>query len=105
MRNLITNGACGGIIIIPLNFWSSIRKHDIILRRDFLKKYTINHLNIFEEPVFQDTTTTVCSFSFSTKENISNDINVFNVVVFPLKTTLVATLNAKNGYMIDGGYI
>ena len=58
---LSDNAPAGGIIIIPLNFWSSIRKADIQLRKQFLDKYEIIHLNIFEERVFDDTTTTVCS--------------------------------------------
>ena len=40
----ITKNICdGGIIIVPLNFWSSIRKCDIKLRSDFLEKYKIEY--------------------------------------------------------------
>ena len=49
----IINSKClGGIMIIPLNFISSIRKADIDLRRSFLERFTIDVLNIFEEQVF-----------------------------------------------------
>lgn len=37
IKELITNICLGGIIIIPLNFWSSIRQNDIELRKSFLK--------------------------------------------------------------------
>ena len=34
----------GGIIIIPLNFWSSIRKSDINLRKELLNKEILDEL-------------------------------------------------------------
>jgi len=46
---LIKNNCQGGIIIIPLNFISSVRKKDIDLRKRFILKYDIIKLNIFEE--------------------------------------------------------
>ena len=49
IMNLINDKCLGGIIIIPLNFWSSIRKADIELRKNFLQIYNIIHINIFEE--------------------------------------------------------
>ncbi len=63
IKDLLTNVCLGGIIIIPLNFWSSIRIADIDLRKAFLKKYNILLLNIFEERVFDDTSYTICSIS------------------------------------------
>ena len=38
IKEIIINNPNGGILIIPLNFWSSIRKNDIELRKDFLEK-------------------------------------------------------------------
>jgi hypothetical protein len=64
IKELLTNQCVGGILIIPLNFWSSIRKNDVGLRRDFLRVYNLVRMNIFEEQVFDDTTTTVCAFQF-----------------------------------------
>ena len=65
--NLLTNICLGGIIIIPLNFLSSIRKTDIDLRKKFLEKYHIKMINIFEEKVFIDTGYAVCSILFEKK--------------------------------------
>ncbi len=59
IQDLLTNNPIGGIIIIPLNFFCSIRNMDIELRKKFLNTYIINQLNIFEEQVFDDTTYTV----------------------------------------------
>jgi hypothetical protein len=38
---LTTNKCLGGIIIVPLNFWCSIRKNDILLRKKFIQIYDI----------------------------------------------------------------
>jgi len=64
IKDLITNIPIGGIIIIPLNFFCSIRNMDIELRKKFLNTYVISKLNIFEEQVFDDTTYTTSSFQF-----------------------------------------
>lgn len=93
----------GGIIIIPLNFFSSIRKNDIDLRKNFIAKYDIIKLNIFEEKVFDDTTYTVCSFQYK-KKNISDD-NIINIDIFKNKNVLKnmkISLNKKNKYTIGG---
>lgn len=37
IKNILTNICLGGIFIIPLNFWSSIRSSDIELRKAFFK--------------------------------------------------------------------
>lgn len=70
IKDILTNTCLGGIIIIPLNFWSSIRVSDIELRKVFLDKYDIILLNIFEESVFSDTTYTICSFQFEIKKKL-----------------------------------
>lgn len=58
-------GCClGGIIIVPLNFLTSIRISDTLLRKEFLEKFNIIHVNIFEEQVFDDTKNTVCVIQF-----------------------------------------
>ena len=85
---------------MPLNFWSSIRLNDIKLRKDFLKVYKINKLNIFEEQVFEDTIYTVCSFQFCLKTN--NKLNKINITVCPSKTKIITTLNNLNNFIIGG---
>ena len=100
IKNIMTNKSLGGIIVIPLNFWSSIRKNDIELRRDFLKVYDIVHLNIFEEQVFNDTSYTVCSFQF--KPTTGDNIGRVVVSIYPSKKEIEVVLNEKNNYMIGG---
>ena len=99
IKEILTNICLGGIFIIPLNFWSSIRPSDIELRKDFLEKYNIILLNIFEEQVFDDTTYTICSFQFEIKNNNNNNINI---IVYPSKTSIQTELNKENNYMIGG---
>lgn len=99
IKELITNLCLGGILIIPLNFWSSIRVADIDLRKLFLEKYDIILLNIFEEKVFEDTTYTICSFQFELKKN---NVNKLNIKVYPQKITINTELNENNNYIIGG---
>ena len=101
IKEILTNICLGGILIIPLNFWSSIRIADINLRKVFLEKYNILLLNIFEEQVFDDTTYTICSFQFEIKrECITN--NTLNIIVYPSKTIINTELNCDNNFMIGG---
>lgn len=100
IKELITNKCLGGIVIIPLNFWSSIRKNDVLLRKTFLEKYNIIQLNIFEERVFDDTSYTVCSFQFEQKNNI--EINEINITIYPSNVKTTTILNDNNNYLIGG---
>ena len=101
IKDILTNICLGGILIIPLNFWSSIRIADIELRKLFLEKYNIILLNIFEEQVFNDTTYTICSFQFELKQNNYNN-NKLNIIVYPSKTIIKTELNNNNNFMIGG---
>jgi len=103
IKEILTNNCLGGIFIIPLNFWSSIRNADIKLRQAFLEKYNVLLLNIFEEQVFDDTTYTICSFQFELKHNTNNEnINTLNIIVYPSKTIIKTELNNTNNFMIGG---
>lgn len=99
IKNLLTNNPFGGIIIIPLNFFCSIRNMDIELRKNFLNTYIIKKLNIFEEKVFDDTTYTVCSFQYEYKPNSNQSIPI---TIFPSKKNLNFLLNEDNNFTIGG---
>lgn len=98
--SIIMNVCQGGIIIIPVNFISSIRKCDVELRKKFLKLYSIEVVNIFEEKVFEDTSYAVCSIYFIKKTNYSN--NSINLNVYPYNKKLTVELSDKNNYTIGG---
>lgn len=98
ISTIISNVCQGGIIIVPLNFISSIRKSDIELRKQFLKKYSIKIINIFEEQVFDDTSYTVCSIYFLRKEND----NFIKIYIYPSKKEMKINLTSENNYTIGG---
>lgn len=100
IKEILYNIPLGGILIIPLNFWCSIRKSDILLRKCFLDIFEIIHLNIFEEKVFEDTTTTVCSFQFQKKDNKHKCI--IPTTIYPSKKIINIELDKKNNYTIGG---
>lgn len=96
---LLTRDVCeGGIIIVPLNFISSIRAGDTGLRQRFVSVYHISRINIFEEQVFSDTTYTVCSIQFTRKQFKTPTI----CTIFPTKKQILFSLNESNNYTIGG---
>jgi hypothetical protein len=101
--SLIENVCQGGIIIIPVNFISSIRKTDIELRMRFLDKYYIHTLNIFEERVFDDTSYAVCSLYFLQKNMTeSGKEEPIKIHVYPSRKTMNIKLSLDNNYIIGG---
>ena len=97
---LINSKCLGGIIIIPLNFICSIRKADIELRENFIKKYNISIINIFEEQVFDDTSYSICSFQFSAKDDTIE--NISDCYIYPSNKQISFVLNTYNNYTIGG---
>lgn len=99
IKNILENECLGGIIIVPLNFISSIRKNDVELRKMFIKKYDILKINVFEEQVFKDTTYTVCCILFSIEKNIKNTTEIN---IFPINKKINIIFNEDNNYTIGG---
>jgi len=100
IKILSENICMGGILIIPLNFWTAIRKQDIQSRKLFLSNYKVNRLNIFEESVFDDTSYTICAFEFEKKNN--NEDNNIYTNIYPSNIDINITLNKENNYTIGG---
>lgn len=100
LQILINSKCLGGIIIIPLNFLSSIRKADIELRENFVKKYDMNIINIFEEQVFDDTSYSICCFQFTAKNDTSE--NISDCYIYPSNKRISFVLNTDNNYTIGG---
>jgi hypothetical protein len=100
VKQLIQKTAVGGIVILPLNFWSSVRTNDVQLRRDFLNIYSVIRMNIFEEPVFDDTSYTVCSFIFYSKSTIKCPLSI---TFYPSQERIDnVVLNRANLYTVGG---
>jgi hypothetical protein len=99
----VINDPClGGIIIVPLNFFCSFRKSDLKLRESFLALYEIILINIFEEPVFNDTSYTVCSFMFNKKSALEI---LTKVCFYPLSFSFSTILNTKNYYSFSSNIL
>jgi hypothetical protein len=100
---ILIQPACttGGILIVPLNFWCSIRKSDVELRERFLTKYAIVGINIFEEQVFDDTSCTICSFQFERKSHLS-DVSAIKCIIYPSFKQITIQLDSTNNYTIGG---
>ncbi len=77
LKHITKKRPVGGILILPLNFWCSNRKNDVSLRKDFLSKFEVDFINVFEEAVFEDTKYSVCSFSFRLNEKQSSQNELF----------------------------
>jgi len=101
IKILIQNVCMGGILIVPLNFWCSIRKSDVELRERFLTKYSIVGINIFEEQVFDDTSCTICSFQFERKSHLS-DVSAIKCIIYPSSKQITIQLDSTNNYTIGG---
>lgn len=84
----------GGIVIVPLNFFSG---EDKKIREKFLSNFRILNVNVFEEEVFDDTSYTVCCFSFIKEKNEKQQIK-FNF--FPNKKSIDIALTKDDGYTI-----
>lgn len=96
--SIIQDTPDGGIMIIPLNFLSSIRKGDILLRKRFLDVFDIIRINIFEEQVFDDTSYTICAIQFEQK----NETPEIKIDIYPSEVHIETNLTEKNNYMIGG---
>ncbi|MHB2028550.1 MAG: Eco57I restriction-modification methylase domain-containing protein [Acidimicrobiales bacterium] len=92
------NGALGAILIVPLNFWCSMRKNDIALRANFLQQYNVLQINIFEERVFDDTSYAVCAF----RAAAGAQRGPIKITIYPEKKTIEVFINKKNNYTIGG---
>lgn len=103
IMELINQIPLGGIIIIPLNFWSSIRKSDIELRKKFIDTFNIERVNIFQESVFVDTDYSVCSIMFNKFQSVDKLIDFY---FYPIDENtnehISIILNDANNYTIGG---
>jgi len=97
---LLLSECIGGILIIPLNFISSVRKNDIELRKRFVNKFDITKINIFEEQVFDDTAYSICCFQFRKRQNIENITDCY--IYGPNIGKIEFELNSHNNYTIGG---
>lgn len=86
----------GGILIIPLNF---LCDEDNSVRNIFFNRFRILNINIFEETVFDDTTYTICAFSFI-KNDIVNVVLNLECLILPNGNKKTYTIHKESGWRI-----
>lgn len=91
----------GGILIVPLNFFCD---EDNSIRNLFFNRFEVIRLNIFEETVFNDTTYTICSFSFK-KRKIDTGSDMIECNFFPSKEIKIFELKKSSGYRIGSDFL
>ena len=92
-------GCDGGILIVPLNFLCSKENKT---RNLFLDNYNIKQINLFEEQVFTDTTTTVIAFSFYKKKSDEQNLKI---KIFPSQQNLEFKIKKLHNYMIGEDFL
>ena len=101
LKTIIHRDCIGGLLIIPINFWSSIRKNDILLRKMFLEKYKVKKMNLFEERVFHDTSFMVTSFLFERRQEGDDDFSI-PTTIYPSKKEISFEVSEFTYWMIGG---
>lgn len=91
--------ASGGILIIPTNFFCDNYSQKI--REEFLDTFDILAVNVFTEPIFDDTTYSVCAFAFKRKVRVNN-VQSFNITKYPSLETYTIIIEKEFGYRIGG---
>jgi hypothetical protein len=91
----------GGILIVPLNF---LCDEDDKTRNIFFNRFEIIRLNIFEETVFDDTTYTICSFSFKERDLTKTD-QIVECNFFPTLKVKYFELKKESGYRIGSEFL
>ncbi len=92
-----------GIIIVPLNFLCAENSKKI--RELFFRKFKIVKLNIFSEQVFRDTTYNVISFYFKKKENLLDEKNIIDAIIYPEDKKIKLKIEKKFGWQFGGDFI
>lgn len=76
IKQIIKSECLGGILILPINFLFSFNNK---LRKDFICKYEIKTLKIYEKQIFNDTTSSVIVFDFQIRNQRNNNLNNFKI--------------------------
>lgn len=101
IKTVIYGNCRGGLLILPINFWSSIRKNDMILRKMFLEKYRVRRMNLFEERVFKDTSFMVTAVLFEKREEDDEDFMI-PTYIYPGEIQKNFEISEETKWMIGG---
>jgi hypothetical protein len=102
LMSVVRQGNCrGGMFILPAGFFFSPRDLDVRCRHEFLSRYRILKIKYFEEPVFDDTTTTVVAFAFEASETALETQHV-QWEMMPSGTHKTFFLSSTNHWIVGG---
>lgn len=90
----------GGILIVPTNFF--IDERTKVVRELFFKNFEVKEMNAYNQPMFENTTYSVCAFAFQRKENSQTQDILVNI--FPENRSIKVSVSASNGWRIAGEY-
>lgn len=91
----------GGILIIPMNFFTDERTGKV--RKLFLDQFKINEINFFTQPIFNSTTYSVCSFAF-TRKSLSKEKQHILINIFPNNQISMVDLFPDFDYQLGGDF-
>jgi hypothetical protein len=94
LRIIIKEPCLGGILILPINFLACPK-----IVSCFVDVYQITAMNVFEEQVFSDTTSSVCSFVFRLRESRSMS---FPITFYPTKDVVSFLPDIGNNFVLGG---
>jgi hypothetical protein len=96
--------ADGGIVILPLIFFTAQKKMFGDARGRFMSSFRITRVNYFEEPVFDDTTTTIVSFQF-VKSDVPLEEQEIEWNIYGKDDTTRTFIHKKKDNWLVGGYM
>jgi hypothetical protein len=103
IKTLCSTPCLGGILIIPVGFFTSPRDVDSSCRHEFMSMYRITRVKYFEETVFPDTSTTVVAFSFvRSTEPLPMEEQDIEWVRLPSGQSRVFKVSSKDDWIIGG---
>ncbi len=73
IRSMLQSSPVGGIMILPVNFLSSVRKADVELRLAFMGSNELTRCALFDKQMFDDTSYDVCVVQFERTTGPVND--------------------------------
>ena len=100
ITSLTAQTPAGGILIIPSSFFLSSREADIRCRHDFMSGYRLTHVRYFENPAFDDTSSTIVAIAFLRSEPLSEQSVLWESV--PSGAKRIFTVSERTSWVVAG---
>jgi hypothetical protein len=90
----------GGLLVIPFNFFTD--ENSKKLRISFFKRFNISYMNVFNFPIFENTTYTTCAFVFTRKKKESYENECVKTFLYDDKKEVDLLYEYEYGYRLGG---